>query len=150
LPSEAPTASEKISGRCYCGTQVFRADGLPKIVAYCHFADCRRVTGAPVAAFAAFDPAEVTFEPARGTGISVSPGVQRWFCGQCGSPPAATYDYLPDQIYIPLGVIDQADELPPALHAHAENALSWLQLQDDLPRTTGSSRDALNAAGSDG
>ena len=147
MPSEARTASEKISGRCYCGAQVFRADGLPKIVAYCHCADCRRVTGAPVAAFAAFDPTQVTFEPALDTGISVSPGVQRWFCGQCGSPLAATYDYLPDQIYIPLGLIDQAEHLSPGLHAHAENALSWLHIQDDLPRSNGSSRDPLNAAG---
>ena len=59
---------------------------------------------------------------------------------------AATFDYLPGQTYVPLGVIDQAAELVPQIHCHADQALPWLSLHDALPRESGSARDALNAA----
>ena len=44
-----------ITGRCYCGKTTIRASRPPQMVAYCHCQDCRRATGAPVAAFAAFE-----------------------------------------------------------------------------------------------
>ena len=55
----------------------------------------------------------------------------------------ATYDYLPDQTYVPLGVLDQADTLAPQLHCHADSALPWLHIDDDLPRSAASGRDTL-------
>lgn len=56
---------------------------------------------------------------------------------------AARFDYLPDQVYVPLGVLDQIDELAPELHCHASNAPTWLHLNDGLPRDGGSGRDHL-------
>lgn len=58
----------------------------------------------------------------------------------------ATFDYLPDQVYVPLGLIDQATALPPRLHCHADAAFSWLHLDDGLTRASGSGRNTLNAA----
>lgn len=110
---------------------------------YCHCSDCRRLTGAPVAAFAAFAPHEVDFFPSKGPRKSFTKGVDRWFCLDCGTQLAATYDYLPDQVYVPLGLLDQANELAPEGHGHTDSALPWLHIQDDLPRDTASSRDRL-------
>lgn len=75
-------------------------------------------------------------------------GVQRWICHDCGSPLAARFDYLPGMIYVPLGILDQADQLPPDLHAHADCQLSWLHVADDLPRHVRSARDTLNEVSS--
>ncbi|MEL6451465.1 MAG: GFA family protein [Pseudomonadota bacterium] len=118
----------------------------PDMVAYCHCGDCRRWTGAPVAAFAAFSPSVLTGLDMN-TGRSHAPGVTRWTCAVCGSPLAAHFDYLQDQIYVPLGIIDQAASLPPVLHSHAGSALPWLHIQDDAPRASGTARDSLGAAG---
>jgi hypothetical protein len=120
---------------------------MPDVVTYCHCDDCKRISGAPVAAFAAFGEADIAFFPPLDNSVSVSEGVTRWFCGSCGSPLAATYAYLPNQIYLSLGLIDQADTLAPERHAHAGNRLSWLHIQDDLPRDTGSARRSLNKHG---
>ncbi|MGV6848706.1 MAG: GFA family protein [Marinibacterium sp.] len=136
-----------ITGRCYCGKSRVRAVRGPEIVTYCHCVDCRRVTGAPVAAFAAFPSRALTFVPDLPVGISVSPGVRRWFCDACGSPLAAIYDYLPDQVYVPVGILDQAAELAPERHAHAGCQLPWLHLADELPRNAGSARAALRRTG---
>lgn len=138
-------AHPAITGRCYCGKMRFEAQTLPSIVSYCHCLDCRRVSGAPVAAFAAFDHETLQFTPAPGPPVSHHPGVTRWFCKECGSPLAAQFDYLPGQTYVPLGLIDQAAELPPTLHSHAQSQLPWLHISDDLAQLSGSARASLQA-----
>lgn len=70
---------------------------------------------------------------------------RRWTCATCGSPLAARFDYLPGQIYVPIGILDQAAELAPQLHCHAAQTLPWLCLNDDLPRSAGSARAVLTA-----
>jgi len=110
-----------ITGRCYCGTTTLQSPEAPQAVAYCHCDDCRRVTGAPVAAFAAFNETAVSLKPNEGKSISVNSGVTRTFCESCGTPLTGRYDYLPNVVYIPLGIVDQANEFPPELHAHESN-----------------------------
>jgi len=82
-----------------------------------------------------------------GDGKSVNSGVRRWNCEVCGSPMAATFDYIPGQVYVPLGVVDQAEDLSPDIHCHFDSALSWLHLEDGLPREGASARAALRATG---
>lgn len=104
------------------------------------------MTGAPVGAFAAWAPGNLTLTPSDLGTISVAKGVERWFCPKCGSPLAARWDYLPDQIYVPVGVMDRPEVLEPSRHAHAAERLPWLHLADELPRAERSARDGLNAA----
>ncbi len=97
-----------------------------------------------MAAFAAFEKTDVVAqlsEPFFG-----APGVERWTCPTCHAPLAAAFDYLPDQIYVPVGIIDQAETLVPEMHSHADSALPWLHIADDLPRADASAREALNRA----
>ncbi len=134
-----------VTGRCYCGKVSLATSAAPLCVTYCHCADCRRVTGSPLPAFAGFDEGAVTLTPALTPVSPLAPGVMRQFCPDCGSQLTARFDYLPGQVYVPLGVLDQADELPPKLHCHAGSALPWLQLDDGLPRAQDSGRDELLA-----
>ncbi len=134
-----------LHGRCYCGATTLVADSAPETVTYCHCGDCRRLTGAPVAAFAAFAVGSVSIAPDPGL-TSAAPGVMRRFCPTCGSALTAEFDYLPDQVYVPVGIMDTVSELAPVMHAHAENCLSWLRIDDELPRSQGSARQDLHAA----
>lgn len=137
------TTSSAITGRCYCGATTVHAAQFPETVAFCHCRDCRRVTGAPVAAFAAFDETTVTFTPDEGRRVSTNPGVTRTFCGTCGSPLAGRFDYLPGKVYIAVGILDQADDLAPQLHSHESQRLAWLHIDDDLERYAGTARSRL-------
>ncbi|OAN85082.1 aldehyde-activating protein [Jannaschia sp. EhC01] len=132
-----------MTGRCYCGGVQVTATARPQAVSYCHCSDCRRLSGAPVAAFAAFAPGDLRFAPSKGPRRSFTKGVDRWFCPDCGTQLAATYDYLPDQVYVPLGLLDQANTLAPDSHGHTDSALPWLHIEDDLPRDAASSRARL-------
>ena len=110
---------------------------MPQTIAYCHGIDCRRAAGAPVAAF---DETVVSFSPDEGRKVVANPGVVRTFCAACGSPLTGRYAYLPGQVYIAVGVLDQAGDLAPHLHAHASRRLTWLHIDDDLERFATTSR----------
>lgn len=133
-----------ITGRCYCGSSKIIATRPPIAVAYCHCSDCRRVTGAPVAAFASFKSSAITFSPNEGRLVQVNPGVKRTFCNDCGSPLSGRYDYLPDTVYVPVGLLDQVNNYPPELHAHHEKRVTWLRLEDDLECHPETARNQLN------
>lgn len=121
-------------------------DAPPETIAYCHCQDCRRVSGAPVTAFAACSEVDVVLPEAAGLPFCLSENVTRWFCRRCGSPLAAKYTYLPEQVYIPVGLFDRADRLHPKQHAHADSALPWLKIDDSLPRHGQSAAEALHKA----
>jgi hypothetical protein len=131
-----------ITGRCYCGAVLLKANARPECVTYCHCSDCWRLTGAPVAAFAGFamGSVDVTPDPGRRT---PRPDVARRFCPECGSALTAEFQYLPGQVYVPLGILNDADKLEPEGHAHFESRLCWLEINDDLPRSAESARERL-------
>lgn len=136
---------KQVTGHCYCGNCSLRSTQLPSAVVYCHCDDCRRVSGAPVSAFAAFDETAVTFESGEFQTSSVTAGVTRTFCKVCGSPIAGRYDYLPGKVFLPIGILDQADQLEPQLHAHHSSKLCWFEVVDDLEKIPGSSKVKINA-----
>ncbi len=133
-------------GQCYCGQTRVIARTDPQTIAYCHCTSCRRQSGAPVSAFAAFAEADVHFEPSEGSAATPSPGVSRAFCSGCGSATAARYVYLEGQVYVPIGLFDQPSAFEPISHSHAGEAIGWLHLSDDLPRSAASDRDRLRTA----
>ena len=140
------TVSLPITGRCYCGAISVKVTDAPQIVCLCHCVDCRRVSGAPMVAVAAFDTDAVTFEPDEGYSVSLVPGAVRNFCGDCGSPLSFRGDYVPDQIYVPLGLLDQAGELEPDVHSYDSQRLPWLHIDDDIERFDNSAQTRLSQA----
>lgn len=83
--------------------------------------------------------------PELGRGFSRNPGVMRWNCADCGSPLAASFDYLPGQIYVPIGLLYHAAALAPQLHSQEASRLPWLHIEDDLQWSVSSARTSLNA-----
>lgn len=96
-----------------------------------------------MAAFAAFSEGDVQISGAKLTSVSVSDGVERSFCGDCGSPVLGRYAYLPGQIYVSLGLLDQAGALAPETHCHVDEALGWLHIEDNAERIAGTARAVL-------
>ncbi len=142
MTSKANT-TEVLTGRCYCGKTTVSTTQMPQTVAYCHCSDCRRWTSAPVAAFAAFDEKAVTLFPDEGRQVNANPGVTRTFCTSCGTPLTGRYDYLPGQIYIGVSIFDQCNDLTARMHTHESSRLTWLHIDDDLPRIASTGRSKL-------
>ena len=126
------------TGACRCGAVRFSASAEPHHVSYCHCADCRRASGAPVSAFVGFRTGEVSLEGEALRHFENGP-VSRSFCGTCGSPIAYVDARLEGRIYCMLGVMDHPENYQPTLHAWVSQQLPFVHMTDGLPRRTSTS-----------
>lgn len=129
-----------IHGRCDCGRCRLRIAAEPFQVSYCHCADCRKATGAPVTVFVGFPERSIVYEGERPECRASSRFVERLFCSACGMPMAYRDNRLEDELYLHVGVLDEPERFEPRLHAWVAEALPWLRIEDDLPRYEGFSR----------
>ncbi len=120
-------------GGCRCGAIRFNAQADPFYTSYCHCGDCRRASGAPVAAFVGFRASDVRFEGSTGSTYGKAP-VSRSFCGACGAPIAYRDERIPDQIFFMLGAMDAPENYPPRVHGFVQEQLSFFHIDDGLPR----------------
>ncbi len=58
----------------------------------------------------------------------------RLFCSNCGSPVAQEHDSAADLTFFNTGFMDEPNNFPPTYHTFAGQKLTWLKLQDDLPK----------------
>lgn len=126
------------TGSCRCGIVQFAISAEPFQVSYCHCADCRKASGAPVSAFVGFPSDQVAIEGDTLRFYENGP-VKRSFCGKCGSPIAYMDDRLENQSYFMLGAMDAPATYKPTLHARVRSQLPYLHMPDGLPRFPGSS-----------
>ncbi len=77
---------QTFEGGCMCGAVRYKVSGEPFWIGHCHCASCRRHTGAPVVTFVALKEDQVAFTKGERRKYNSSPGVERAFCGQCGTP----------------------------------------------------------------
>ena len=70
-------------GGCHCGAVRYEVAGEPQHVALCHCSDCRKSSGAPMVAWAAF--AEEQFKLVEGEPVTFnsSGAAMRSFCPKC-------------------------------------------------------------------
>jgi len=126
-----------VEGGCLCGAVRYRAGGTPSGLTICHCATCRRASGAPMVAWTGFAADSFTFTRGAPTIYSSSPGVERSFCGRCGTQ--LTYRRLDaaDSIDVTTASMDNPEAIPPQDHTWVQNRLSWIKLADELPAYSG-------------
>lgn len=120
--------SQTWDGGCLCGGVRFRASGAPKWKLWCHCQSCRKHSGAPVAAFAAFDETEVEMTKGQITKFASSPGVLRGFCATCGSTLTCQGDRTPGELHFHVGAFDHPEDLAPTAAFYSEERLPWVHL----------------------
>ena len=125
------------TGRCFCGAVELRLSGAPVSITYCHCESCRRATGSPVAVLVGYELAQVAYPKEQPRHFASSPGRDRPFCPRCGSRIGFTDRHLPGKIYFHVGLLDRPERFPPTCHAFYGERLSWLHIDDDLPRHLG-------------
>lgn len=121
-------------GHCRCEGVVILAEGEPEASVYCHCDDCRRSAGAPLIAAAGFNKANVTWQAYKTLSTYVSGTCTRLFCKVCGSPVAQEHESASDMIFFNTGFMDEPENFPPTFHSFEAMQLSWLALNDTLPR----------------
>ncbi|QJF52417.1 GFA family protein [Roseobacter ponti] len=115
----------------------------PQTAVRCHCSDGLRVTGAPPAAFAAPAFSDLAIRPDPDTGFRPSDCVERRFCVTCGSPLYATWAHLPEQIYIPPVILNEATGIAQELRCHSDAVLPRVSMDDGVEKVSASGRETL-------
>lgn len=123
-------------GGCMCGAVRYGTIGDPFSVIHCHCLSCRRHTGAPVVTLAGFKKDQVRFTKGERSIYESSVGVERAFCGQCGTPLTWEGDGgdLGSIVEIHISTFDDPNVFVPQRHVHYGERVAWFDVADALPR----------------
>ncbi len=122
-------------GSCLCGTVKYEVRGQLGPAIYCHCSRCRKASGtafATNAGVAAGDFVMIEGETALKAFDSL-PGVQRFFCSNCGSSIISRRDTMPDVVRLRLGTLDTPLPVPPTAHYFVASKAEWYEIHDELP-----------------
>ena len=124
-------------GRCFCGQIAFEIDRKDGACVNCHCESCRRQCSAPMTTYVAVP--DGMWRWTRGTPkvFRSSPGVERSFCGTCGTPLSFRSQTMSGVMHMYVAAMEDPEAFAPELHVSHEEKLSWLKLADDLPTCIG-------------
>ena len=133
----------RFTGRCFCGSVRYEAQGAPRNLCYCHCESCRRASGAAAVPWGTFD--RHNFRVTRGTlaELRSSKPVWRGFCAACGSSLTYRHATRPAEIDVTLVTLDEAAQLAPQMHVWVADKLPWVRIDDGLPQCPGGSESTL-------
>ncbi|MXO58501.1 GFA family protein [Altererythrobacter salegens] len=122
------------TGRCHCGAIRYSINGERKHSAICHCETCRRTTGGLTTAWLGYasEGLRVEGEPRS---YSSSEGVERQFCGTCGTSLFYFNEaMMPGVVDILTVTLDDPAPHAPQLHVNMADTLPWEAGLDELPK----------------
>ena len=123
-----------ITGGCHCGAICYSIEGAALTHALCHCTDCRRSSGAPMVAWAAFADGDLTVTQGSPKTINSSGSAMRSFCAACGTGLFyRNAEALPGIVDIQSATLDDPDALPPTAHIQTAERLDWMRHAHELP-----------------
>lgn len=114
------------TGGCQCGAVRFTAEGEAKFSARCHCTSCRRATGAEFSTWVGWRDEQVSWSTSEPLFYASSKGVQRGFCGRCGTPLSYSGKKWPGETHLLIGLFDAPQDFPPHGDAFRDEALPWV------------------------
>jgi hypothetical protein len=122
------------SGGCHCGAVRYEVTGSPQHVVLCHCQDCRRSSGAPMVAWAAFGEGE--FRVTSGEPVAFNSSRQSWryFCGRCGTGLFyRSAEFIPGIVDIQSATLDNPEAFPADAHIQLAERIGWMATTHELP-----------------
>jgi hypothetical protein len=122
-------------GRCLCSEVAWEGEGPGELVHHCHCGMCRKASGSAFATVGGYPAATFRFVGGEDAirRYESSPGVQRPFCGRCGSSvPGPAFQ---GTVFVPFGNVDGDPGGRPVAHIFVASKAPWYEIPpDDLPR----------------
>ncbi|MDQ0504445.1 GFA family protein [Xanthobacter agilis] len=122
-----------LEGGCLCGALRYRLRRVQSAY-WCHCSMCQRISGSSALPWATVARGDFDVTHGALTTYASSAGVQRGFCGSCGSP--ILFDMASEAaVDVTIGTLDLPDRLTPTHHIWTTTALAMSDgLGPGLPR----------------
>jgi len=123
-------------GGCLCGAIEYEIASPLGPIILCHCSRCRKANGS---AFGAVSPvAAADFCIVKGQeylrSYRTDAGVDRVFCGNCGSPIIGKRDSAPEIVRVRIGSLDTPVDTKISMHIYAGSKAEWYEILDDMPQ----------------
>ena len=126
-----------LTGGCGCGAVRFEIDTPLVSALYCHCTRCQRRSGAAASASARIEPGSmrITEGEEHLRGWAPEGGLEKVFCGECGSALLGRDPKTREIAIVRLGAVDGDPGVRPSARQFVAYAAPWEPLPDDgLPR----------------
>ena len=129
-----------ITGQCLCGEIKYELTNAPAMTGVCHCKNCQRQAGSAFSTIAAVATTDLSFtngQPRLYKDSDTASGnsVDRFFCGNCGSPIYSAIVSQPDNYFIKTGTLDDTSEFKPQFHVWCDTKQNWVALEDGIPQS---------------
>ena len=124
------------TGNCLCGKVQFEIQGELEGIQICHCSQCRKAQGSAFVTNIPVDESKFNFvsgEPELNS-FESSPGKQRVFCSNCGSPILSKTIKLPGVVRVRAGTLNGELNTKPICHIYYGSKANWLSLNDDITK----------------
>ncbi len=126
------------TGQCLCGNIKYEFPDDPAVAGVCHCKNCQRQAGSAFSTLAGVPKATFTMtgEPKLYTDADTDSGnsVERYFCGNCGSPIYSVIPGQPDMLFLKTGTLDDTDGFKPMFHVWCSTKQNWVDLAEGVPQ----------------
>ena len=130
-----------ITGGCLCGAIRFTISAPVSGLRACHCTHCQKTSGTGSSVNAVIqrkDFALTQGTPKRYTDKADSGRLlQRFFCGDCGSPVYSQRDSMPERMVVRVGSIDDSSAMKITAHIWTKSARPWSHIDPGTEQLPG-------------
>jgi hypothetical protein len=126
------------TGQCLCGAVTYEIDAQPAATGVCHCKNCQRQAGSAFSTLAGVPKTafRLTGEQPKlyqDSDTESGNSVERYFCGNCGSPIYSALPGMADMVYLKTGTLDDTSGFQPQFHVWCDSKQNWVQLEEGVP-----------------
>ena len=127
------------TGQCLCGAIQYELGSTPQMMGVCHCKNCQRQAGSAYSTLAGvpvddFRIKQGELKLCEDSDTKSGSTVERYFCGNCGSPIYSALPSMPEQIFLKTGTLDDTSGFAPQFHAWCSTKQNWVQLEEGVPQ----------------
>lgn len=124
--------AEPVTGSCLCGAIRFSIEAPVSELRACHCRNCQKASGAggsvnavlPSGAFRITQGTPKRYSARADSGRVLN----RYFCGDCGSPIYSQRETTPETVVVRAGLLDDAGEMKIVAHIWTNSARAWAHI----------------------
>jgi hypothetical protein len=126
------------TGQCLCGEIKYELAAAPTMTGVCHCKNCQRQAGSAFSTLAGVTKTDFLLRSGkpklyRDAATKSGNEVERWFCGDCGSPIYSALGSQPDTLFLKTGTLDDTSGFKPQFHVWCDTKQNWVTLDEGVP-----------------